>query len=119
MTDACSCAGAGVAEGGGAEAIRSELHIPGTQFGDVLWTLLFVSAVWIAGKLFGKLGTPALVGEIIVGVLLGPQVAILAPQPAALMLYGEVGLLLLVLEAGLDVDIPMLRLIGARTFHFW
>ena len=30
------------------------------------------------------------------------------------MLYGEVGLMLLVLEAGLDVDIEMLKLIGAR-----
>jgi Kef-type K+ transport system membrane component KefB len=29
-------------------------------------------------------------------------------------LYGEVGLMLLVLEAGLDVDLPMLRLIGLR-----
>ena len=38
----------------------------------------------------------------------------LVPKPTSLMLYGEVGLMLLVLEAGLDVDIEMLKLIGAR-----
>ena len=30
------------------------------------------------------------------------------------MLFGEVGLMLLVLEAGLDVDFEMLKLIGLR-----
>ena len=36
------------------------------------------------------------------------------PVPEALMLFGELGLMLLVLEAGLDVDLDMLKLIGLR-----
>ena len=38
----------------------------------------------------------------------------LMPVPEALMLFGELGLMLLVLEAGLDVDLDMLKLIGLR-----
>ena len=68
----------------------------------------------MAGKLFRKVGMPALVGEIAVGVKVRPHVFNIAPMPQALMLYGELGLMLLVLEAGLDADIEMLKLIGAR-----
>ena len=90
------------------------IHLPAPSFDDVLWTLLFLVSTWVAGKLFRKVGMPALVGEIAVGVTFGPHVFNIAPMPQALMLYGELGLMLLVLEAGLDVDIEMLKLIGAR-----
>ena len=83
-------------------------------FNDVLWTIAFVAIVFAAGKVVARLGMPPLVGEIISGVIFGPPLWNKVPQPTALMLYGEVGLMLLVLEAGLDVDIPMLRLIGLR-----
>ena len=83
-------------------------------FDDVLWTLLFMTSLWIGGKLAAKLGMPGLVGEIAVGISLGPHGVALVPAPEALMLYGEVGLMLLVLEAGLDVDLAMLKVIGLR-----
>lgn len=79
----------------------------------ILLTFSFAS-IWCAGKSASKLGLPTLVGEILVGVVLGPPLADLMPVPEALMLFGEVGLMLLVLEAGLDVDFAMLKLIGLR-----
>ena len=47
--------------------------------------------------------TNALQGWICAGMLLGPPVANFVPFPAALMLYGELGLIFLVLSAGLEV----------------
>ncbi len=85
-----------------------------SSFDDVLWTLLFVTCVWVLGKACTQVGMPSLIGEIIVGVIMGPQLLNLVPMAHALMLYGEVGLMLLVLEAGLDVDVEMLKLIGPR-----
>ena len=79
----------------------------------ILLTFSFAS-IWCAGKAASKLDLPTLVGEILVGVVLGPPLADLMPVPEALMLFGEVGLMLLVLEAGLDVDFAMLKLIGLR-----
>jgi hypothetical protein len=84
------------------------------DFYDVQMSLLFLIALWIAGKAVGSAGMPPLVGELVVGVVMGPQLLAVVPSPESLMLYGEVGLILLVVEAGLDVDLQMLRTIGPR-----
>ena len=88
-----------------------ELH---HDFNMVILLTFSFASIWCAGKAASKLGLPTLVGEILVGVVLGPPLADLMPVPEALMLFGEVGLMLLVLEAGLDVDFAMLKLIGLR-----
>ena len=88
-----------------------ELH---HDFNMVILLTFSFASIWCAGKAASKLGLPTLVGEIMVGVVLGPPLANLMPVPEALMLFGEVGLVLLVLEAGLDVDFDMLKLIGLR-----
>jgi Kef-type K+ transport system membrane component KefB len=105
------------------------------HFRDILYTLIFFTAIFFAGKVCSRvLGLPALVsfylfilspenalprdelqvGEIIVGVLLGPNFADFVPHASALKLYGEIGLNLLVIEAGLHIDIETLELVGAR-----
>ena len=45
---------------------------------------------------------------------MGPHGLELAPQPTALALIGEIGLILMVLEAGLEVDLSQLALVGKR-----
>lgn len=59
---------------------------------------------------------PDLVGEIIAGILLGPPLADYVPNPEAWVLLGEIGLVLLVIEAGIDIDVSTLQLIGTRGF---
>lgn len=54
--------------------------------------LLFTAALWISGKLFARLGMPALVGEIAVGILAGPHAKNLVPETDALILQGELAL---------------------------
>mmetsp|Transcript_519 Transcript_519/g.1590 ORF Transcript_519/g.1590 Transcript_519/m.1590 type:complete len:416 (-) Transcript_519:343-1590(-) len=51
---------------------------------------------------------------MVVGMVLGPELLNVVPFPLALTLVGEVGLLLLVLEAGLEVDLAMLKQIGGK-----
>ena len=134
--------------GGFLSGLGENIEVEEPSFDDINGTLLFVTMIWVVGKVFSRLGMPTLIGEIAVGVIMGPHLfnvvpmyqvaaparelrrltfcavvgsrirprALKACPPAiqALMLYGEVGLMLLVLEAGLDVDIEMLKLIGAR-----
>merc|ERR1712038_1972463 len=61
-------------------------------------------------------GMPGLVGEIIFGIILGPHLLNLAGDEGSefLIVIGEIGLVMLVVEAGDDVDIGMLKLIGPR-----
>eukprot|EP00965_Chrysotila_dentata_P055655 1846333-Pleurochrysis_carterae.AAC.1 len=52
------------------------------------------------------------VGEVLVGMVMGPGLLNLIPHPSAVMLWGEVGLMLLVVEAGLDVDLQVTGMVG-------
>lgn len=60
-----SCLSAGEAHG----AVDAELH---HDFNLVVLLILSFASIWCAGKAASKLGLPTLVGEILVGVVLGP-----------------------------------------------
>jgi len=49
-----------------------------------------------------------------VGILLGPNLAAYVPHPISYVMLGEIGLILLVIEAGIDIDLTTLKLIGSR-----
>ena len=67
-------------------------------------TLIFLAAVFAMGKMATMIGMPSLVGEIFCGFLLGPPLANFVPFPRAIVLIGELGLIMLLLEAGIDID---------------
>mmetsp|Transcript_21549 Transcript_21549/g.32903 ORF Transcript_21549/g.32903 Transcript_21549/m.32903 type:complete len:751 (-) Transcript_21549:87-2339(-) len=100
--------------GGGGDDGHSAagVHI---EYEDLYAVLVFFATTYIAGQISSRfLKMPGLVGEIFAGLLLGPPLLDYAPYPEALVMLGEVGLILLVLEAGIDIDLVTLKLIGAR-----
>ena len=60
----------------------------------------FLAATYLVGEAARRCGAPALVGEIIVGLVLGPYGLDVVPQTRACTIAGELGLALLVLEGG-------------------
>jgi Kef-type K+ transport system membrane component KefB len=72
-------------------------------------------AALVAGGWAAKRVDAPLVGEIVVGMLLGPS-GLVPTLPGyavrAVFLVGEMGLVLLVMEGGLSVDVPSLRRVG-------
>eukprot|EP01084_Bolivina_argentea_P055895 102379_1 len=91
-------------------------HDSDEAFSHVYYVMVFVASLWFVGKLFTKVGMPALVGEIIFGMLFGPNLLNFVGTHGSefLVVIGEIGLIMLVVEAGIDVDIGMLKLIGPR-----
>lgn len=91
-------------------------HDAHDAFNHLYYVMLFIASLWFAGKLVIRLGMPALVGEIIFGIILGPHLLNLAGDEGSefLIVIGEIGLVMLVVEAGIDVDVGMLKLIGPR-----
>lgn len=82
---------------------------------ELLRVLAFLAATWLFGWISRRFGFPELVGNVLIGVLLGPELAnVCGKFSLSLMLVGEVGFLLLMLEGGLEVDVPMLFQLGFR-----
>lgn len=84
-------------------------------FPDLYASLVFLSATYIVGFYFSRfLAIPSLVGEILVGILMGPNLLDLVPDPESFVLLGEIGLIFMVMEAGIDIDLTTLQLVGTR-----
>jgi Kef-type K+ transport system membrane component KefB len=78
-------------------------------------SLLLVST-WGAGELVDScFGWPALVGEICAGMLLGPKILDVVPYVRAVTTVGQMGLLLLVLEGGINIQLSTLKKIGWKA----
>jgi Kef-type K+ transport system membrane component KefB len=93
----------------------------GSEFGvhikyDDLWfAMVYLGGIYVIGFIFERvLFCPALVGQIAAGIIFGPQIANIVPYEEAFVLLGEIGLVLLVIEAGVDIDVTTLKLIGKR-----
>lgn len=99
--------------GGGGEGEASfGVHV---NFEDIWNAMVYLAAIWVCGFLSDKIFfMPALVGQIIAGIVCGPEVFDIVPLPQAFVLLGEIGLVLLVVEAGVDIDVMTLKLIGKR-----
>jgi len=82
---------------------------------DLFASIMFFACIYVGGQIASRLlRMPSLVGEIFVGILLGPNLAAYVPHPISFVMLGEVGLILLVIEAGIDIDLTTLKLIGSR-----
>ena len=93
---------------------HTEDHDLEEAFEHIYFVMLFLACLWFVGKLFARCGLPSLVGEIVVGIILGPNLLGFVPYSDALIVIGEIGLVLLVLEAGIDVSIGHLKVVGYR-----
>src|SRR6266513_6556904 len=83
--------------------------------------LLVLAAVLITTRGFAvlanKLGQPAILGELIGGVILGASVlGILDPNELAIKTLAELGLLILLFEIGLETDLRALTRVGGTAF---
>jgi len=78
-----------------------------------------VLTLYTSSKIFDIWKLPSLLIEITVGIVFGPNIINIVPQYTYLFLEacGKIGLLLLVAESGLKVDVNKLRTIGYRGLY--
>jgi Kef-type K+ transport system membrane component KefB len=82
--------------------------------------LFLLVAILVSAKLLGelaeKVGQPAVLGELIAGVLLGGSVlGILDPHVEVIHLLAEIGVILLLFQIGLETDLPRLLKVGPAS----
>jgi Kef-type K+ transport system membrane component KefB len=83
---------------------------------DLASFLLALAAALLGAKILGelceRLGQPAVLGELLAGVVLGPSLLGLVPLSAGILLIAEIGVLLLLFEVGLETDLAELLRVG-------
>ena len=81
--------------------------------------LLGLVLIWVAAKVAGegmeRIGQTAVLGELLAGVLIGPGVLGLVHESEALHALAELGVLILLLEVGLESDIHALLRAGLQA----
>ncbi len=82
--------------------------------------LLELAMIIFLAKAFGilsrRIGIPQVAGEIVAGLLLGPSVLGLATANDITEIFAEIGVIMLMFEAGLDTDIVKLKKSGLKSF---
>ncbi|HSM57365.1 MAG TPA: cation:proton antiporter [Candidatus Sulfomarinibacteraceae bacterium] len=66
--------------------------------------LLVLLAAWVAGNVVARMGYPSIFGELMAGIILGPPLLGLLHGSEALSVLAEVGVLLMMLYIGMEID---------------
>ena len=82
---------------------------------------LMISAGRFTAEIFERIGQPPVLGELLVGVLLGPSVLNVIPLTAGdpvaatIGLIAEIGVVILLFEIGLETDLRAMRRVGGAA----
>ncbi len=82
--------------------------------------LLPLAAILVLAKVIAlisrRVGLPAVFGELLVGLLLGPSVFGILHQTDFLKIISQIGVILLMFIAGLETDVAMMKKVGKAAF---
>lgn len=88
----------------------------GIDFGSVLFHILVVLvAAKLAAELAERIKVPAVLGEIAAGIIIGPSVIGVVEPDQVLTVLGEIGVIMLLLNVGLEMDIAEIARVGRAS----
>lgn len=77
--------------------------------------VLLLVAVWTTEIACKRLNVSPIIGQIAAGLVVGPALLDLIPYVEAFRLLGKLGVMMLVVESGLTVDLDEVRRFGLRA----
>ncbi len=86
---------------------------PGLDWGTILISLaIILVAGKAAAELCERVGIPAVLGEILVGIAIGPSLLGFVEMSDAIAILAELGVIVLLAQVGLEIDVAELRKVG-------
>ncbi|PGF17620.1 sodium:proton exchanger [Natrinema sp. CBA1119] len=82
---------------------------------DILSLLLVLSVAWVFGALAERLGYPTMMGELFAGIAFGPALLGLLRPSELLSVLSELGVFLLMVYVGMEVDLRELFELGSQS----
>jgi len=83
---------------------------------DILFRLFIIfTSAKIMGELFERFKQPALIGEILAGVILGPYLLNMIPQQEVYQVLAEIGVMVLLFTVGLHIKVEDILKVGGRS----
>ncbi|MFQ6089057.1 MAG: cation:proton antiporter [Candidatus Methanofastidiosia archaeon] len=83
------------------------------EIGEILLRILTILvAAKLAGEIAERLSQPAVFGEILAGILIGPSVFGIIREDEIIMVLAELGVIILLFEVGLNTDIEDMAKVG-------
>lgn len=76
---------------------------------NILNLLMILAAAWAGGNLARRLGYPAILGELIAGIILGPGLLGLLGYTETVKVLSEIGIILLMVYIGMEIDFHDLK----------
>ncbi len=84
---------------------------------DFLLSLLIILVVAkLFAEIFERLGQPAVVGEILAGIIIGPSVLALVKPTDIISTFAEIGVIFLLFTVGLETKPQAILKVGGRAF---
>jgi Kef-type K+ transport system membrane component KefB len=78
-----------------------------------LMLVTMVSAAYLGGRIFRRIGQPAVLGELLLGILVGPSVlALVTPTDPIVHVIAEFGIVILLFQIGLHTNLRALLSVG-------
>jgi len=84
----------------------------GTVFADLAIILIVAK---VASELFERIHVPAVLGEIVAGIIIGPSMLGLIDPSDAMRILAEIGVIILLADVGLEMDLKELRRVGRAS----
>jgi len=71
---------------------------------NILNLLIILTSAWLGGSAAKRMGYPAILGELIIGILLGPALLGLLETSEMINVLAEVGIILLMVYIGMEIN---------------
>jgi len=77
--------------------------------------ICFLFVAWLFEKLVAMAKGSVLIGNLIAGIILGPALLNIVPNSDSWRLIGKIGVLILVVDGSLQIDLEKVKQLGARA----